>query len=71
MQCHQISNDKGRDFVMFVTMDAFRPGVLTPGDQFSAKNARSSDESVKAESALSSDPMLKSLKQFFEAIEPK
>jgi hypothetical protein len=71
MQCHKTSNEGGRDFVMFVTLDAFQPGALTPGDPFSAKGAKSSDGSVKPETALSSDPMLKSLKQFFEAIEPK
>lgn len=71
MQCHKISNEDGRDFVMFVTVDAFQPGVLTPGDLFGAKGAKSSAGSVKPESSLSTDPMLKSLKQFFEAIWPK
>lgn len=28
MACHQLSNKAGRDFVMFVTMDAHRPGAI-------------------------------------------
>lgn len=40
-------------------------------DLFGAKGAKSSAGSVKPESSLSTDPMLKSLKQFFEAIWPK
>jgi hypothetical protein len=27
MQCHEKANQAGRDFVMFVTKDAFAPGV--------------------------------------------
>ena len=30
MTCHAHSNHYGRDFVMFVTMDAFRRGVRAP-----------------------------------------
>jgi hypothetical protein len=64
VDCHDISNKHGRDFVLFVTIDAFRPGVRAPGDLFSEKIV---DGSFNADSALSTDPMLRSLMQFFEA----
>jgi hypothetical protein len=62
MGCHDSSNQQGRDFAMFVSLDAYRPGVLAPGDLFSAKLSEPPD----AAGALSSDPMLKSLMQFLE-----
>ena len=68
MTCHAISNKYGRDFVMFVTMDAFRRGVRAPGDLFSTKI---SDGPRSAATALSRDPMLKELMRFFETAEQK
>jgi hypothetical protein len=65
VDCHLISNQHGRDFVMFVTMDAYRPSIRAPGDLFSTKL------SDGAGSALSSDPMLRSLIQFFDAARQK
>ena len=64
VDCHDISNKHGRDFVLFVTIDAFRPGVRAPGDLFSEKILHGS---FNVDSALSTDPMLRSLMQFFEA----
>jgi hypothetical protein len=69
MACHAKSNEQGRDFVMFVTMDAFRPGVHAPSDLFSAKIA--ADGSLQAGATLSNDPMVKSLMEFFDAAEQK
>jgi len=66
VRCHQISNKYGRDFVWFVTMDAFRPDVLTPGDLFSLKVSDTS-----AGRALRSDPILRSLAEFSEAASQK
>jgi len=37
MVCHNMANRKGRDFVMFVTFDAFRPGVPAPAALFGEK----------------------------------
>ena len=68
MTCHAISNKYGRDFVMFVTMDAFRRGVRAPGDLFSTKI---SDGPRSAANVLSRDPMLKELMRFFETAEQK
>ena len=68
MDCHVISNAHGRDFVMFVTTDAYRPSVRAPGDPF---NAKISDGSFNASGAPSSDPMLRSLLQFFESAKQK
>lgn len=68
LDCHGISNEYGRDFVMFVTMDVFRSRVPAPGDMSSSKNFRS----FKPGGALSKDdPMLGSLMHFFEAAEQK
>jgi len=68
MTCHQISNEQGRDFVMFVTMDAFRPGALATADLFSAQLARGR-QALPSSPPLGSDPMMKSLMQFFQAAE--
>jgi len=68
MACHAHSNHFGRDFVMFVTMDAFRRGIRTPGDLLSTKT---SDGPRSAANALSREPMLKSLMEFLEAPEQK
>ncbi|MBV8526547.1 MAG: hypothetical protein JOY71_31290 [Acetobacteraceae bacterium] len=66
MACHQISNKAGRDFVMFVTMNAFRPGVAAPADLFSAKLA--GRRLFRAQpSPLENDPMVRSLIQFFNS----
>jgi hypothetical protein len=70
MACHQISNSAGRDFVMFVTMDAFRPSVPAPADLFSAKLAGGKLFQTKP-SALAADPMVKSLVQFFNSAQVK
>lgn len=66
MDCHTISNQQGRDFVMFVTMDAFRPSVPAPAALFSAKMGTGA-AARQAENALAADPMIKSLQQFFES----
>ena len=69
MACHQISNAEGRDFVMFVTMDAFRPGTPTPADLF-AEKAEGAALAGGAPS-LNSDPVVEALSNFFEAAEAK
>jgi hypothetical protein len=63
MDCHQTSNDEGRDFVMFVTFDAFRPSIAAPASEFSTK--LSLEQS--AGHALADDAMVERLRQFFEA----
>ncbi len=70
MACHQISNAQGRDFVMFVTMDAFRPGTPAPADLFAAK-AVSPSAATGAAPALEKDPMVEALSDFFEASQDK
>lgn len=37
MSCHNVANRRGRDFVMFITFDAFRPGQVTPATPFSER----------------------------------
>jgi hypothetical protein len=70
MDCHGIvSNRNGRDFVMFVTMDAFRPKVPAPGDLFAAKIT--GEQALQTGNALSADPMVKSLTEFFDASKGK
>jgi hypothetical protein len=69
MDCHTISNSQGRDFVMFVTMDAFRPNVAAPSEAFTAKM-----EAVQANqtaTSLGNDPMIKALGEFFDAARTK
>jgi hypothetical protein len=68
MSCHANSNKKGRDFVWFVTLDAFRRGVRTPGDLFSTKGF---DNSFRDTLILSRDPVVSSLIQSFGASEQK
>jgi hypothetical protein len=63
MGCHGRSNAKGRDFVWFVTFDAFRPGVRAPGDLFSTKIYRDPSQDSRI---LSRDPALQSLIEYFE-----
>jgi hypothetical protein len=70
MACHNISNAQGRDFVMFVTMDAFRPGTAAPADLFAAKVA-TPNAAAGAAPALSADPMVDALADFFEAAKDK
>jgi hypothetical protein len=67
MECHNTSNKSGRDFVMFVSIDAYRPRFRSPADLFSRKISGK----CKAATVLSRDPMLKSLKDFFEAAAQK
>jgi hypothetical protein len=71
MECHQISNAAGRDFVMFVTMDAFRPSVAAPADLFSVKAAAASNPAQPSPTSLPKDPMIESLVQFFDAAAAK
>jgi hypothetical protein len=68
MTCHDMSNVTGRDFVMFVTRDAFQPGDLAPADLFSRKI---SDRASNSGSTPSSDPLLRSLMEFFETARQK
>lgn len=58
MECHKYSNQHGRDFVMFVSFDTFRPGIRVPGDPFNDGNP------------LSHDPMINSLRKFYETLVP-
>ena len=69
MDCHQLSNAKGRDFVMFVTFDAFRAGVPSPAAPFSAKVGGGA--AIEAGRALGNDPLIKSLVDFFETTKDK
>jgi hypothetical protein len=69
MVCHNLSNQSGRDFVMFVTIDAFRPNVLAPGDLFAAKIT--GEQALQTANSLSADPMVKSLIEFFNAAKGK
>jgi hypothetical protein len=67
MACHgNVSNQHGRDFVMFVTMDAFR----APGDPFASKKT-TGDQALETGTTLSADPMVKSLTEFFDATKGK
>ena len=70
MVCHQFSNKEGRDFVMFVTMDAFRPSVPAPADLFSEKIAGGKLFQTEP-SSIAADPMVKSLVEFFQASREK
>jgi len=69
MDCHKTSNHQGRDFVMFVTMDAFRPSVPAPAELFTAKVT--DDKALQTGPALSADPLVKSLIDFFDATKEK
>jgi hypothetical protein len=69
MDCHTISNSQGRDFVMFVTMDAFRPTVAAPSEAFSAKIA--AEQANQTATALDNDPLVKALADFFDAAKTK
>lgn len=71
MTCHDLSNKQGRDFVMFVTIDAFRPSVHAPADFFAAKMDAAKTPSPAQDTPLSSDPVVKSLVDFFEAAQRK
>jgi hypothetical protein len=63
--CHAMSNQKGRDFVMFVTIDAVRSNILAPGDLFADKVA------AAASITQSQDPLLSSLAEFLGAATQK
>jgi hypothetical protein len=65
MTCHDQSNQQGRDFVMFVTFDAFRPGIASPAESFEAKNIAGALAADPA-AALATDPLIGSLAKFFE-----
>lgn len=67
MECHQISNKTGRDFVMFVTMDAARPNEAAVAEAFSARLTASKGLPGLPSSPLSNDPMMKGLSDFFAA----
>jgi hypothetical protein len=66
MACHDVSNQQGRDFVMFVTIDASRPGEAAVADRFDEKVAGGSLAHSQLLS-LSADPMVKSLIEFMDA----
>jgi hypothetical protein len=68
MVCHDISNRQGRDFVMFATFDAFRPGIAAPAESFEAKNV-AGELAAGPAASLAADPMLEALSDFFEATE--
>jgi len=65
MACDQISNKTGRDFVMFVAMDAHRPGAPALADLFSEKIAGGKLFQTEP-SSIAADPMVKSLVEFFQ-----
>jgi hypothetical protein len=72
MSCHTISNAQGRDFVMFVTMDAFRPGTLAPSDLFlSQSSADRAGLAARTAAGLGADPVVRSLADFFETTKDK
>jgi hypothetical protein len=67
MGCHAESNAEGRDFVWFLTMDAYRPGVRAPGDLFATKVRDPSQDNR----VLACDPALQSLMRYFQAAQQK
>jgi hypothetical protein len=69
MDCHQMSNLQGRDFVMFVTFDAFRDGVSSPSTPFAGKV--SGTAASEPGRALGNDPLIRSLVDFFESTKDK
>jgi hypothetical protein len=80
MTCHHLSNRRGRDFVMFVTFDAFRPdapdmnalanpNVQSPGGPTAAR--ANGDALRRSRETLMSDPLIRSLSDFFEATRDK
>lgn len=69
MDCHQQSNAEGRDFVMFVTFDAFRGGVPSASAPFSGRV--SGAPASEPGRALGNDPMIRSLVDFFEKTKDK
>ena len=71
MDCHSLSNQQGRDFVMFVTMDAFRPGTLAPSDLFLSRAGIDKTPPTAATAGLGGDPLAKSLSDFFESTKDK
>jgi hypothetical protein len=62
---HAIANTNGRDFVMFVTMDAFRPSVATPAEFFSKAGTT---KNVAKTRASSKDPMIQLLIHIFDEV---
>jgi hypothetical protein len=67
MECHQVSNGSGRDFVMFVTLDAARPNEAAVAEAFSARLTASQGLPGLPNLPLSNDPMMKELSDFFTA----
>jgi hypothetical protein len=63
MDCHGRSQTRGRDFVWFVTLSAFQPGVLTPADLFAGKV----DTKPQPDNRFLTDPAVSELLQIFEA----
>jgi hypothetical protein len=68
MVCHHLSNRRGRDFVMFVTFDAFRPDLPALGPTIARANT---GELRQSRDILISDPLIKSLSDLFEATRDK
>lgn len=67
MSCHQIANEAGRDFVMFVTMDSFRSAQGAPADPFSGKIF--GDFEREQAPSLADDPLIQSLAAYFASTE--
>lgn len=63
MDCHQIANEEGRDFVMFVSFDAFRPGVTAPADLFTERLAPESP------ALAGQDTMIENLNAFMQTVQ--
>jgi hypothetical protein len=73
LQCHMLSNLQGRDFVMFVTFDAFRSEqgrpIPSPSDPFSGRVT--GWLATEPGRALGKDPMIRSLVEFFKRAKDK
>jgi hypothetical protein len=65
MGCHQLSNREGRDFVMFVNVDAFRPAVSAPSEPIASQ--LNGPKFPRAGLPLSADPVVKALIDLFDA----
>jgi len=63
MECHQIANEEGRDFVMFVSFDAFRPGEVAPADLFTQRLVPESP------ALLAPDRLMENLNTFMQSVE--
>jgi hypothetical protein len=65
MGCHQLTNREGRDFVMFVNVDAFRPAVSAPSEPIASQ--LNGPKFPRAGLPLSADPVVKALIDLFDA----